>query len=64
MGGFFSKPSKPAPLPPPPPPPPIPDVTPETEDFARKQARRRSGFRKTIITGALEPAKKGKTILG
>lgn len=63
MSKLFSKPKAP-PVPKVPPPAAVPEVGPETEDFAAKQARSRSGFQKTIITGDLEPAKKGKTLLG
>lgn len=46
-------------------PPPIPEVGPETEDWAQKQARRKQGFSKTIITGELVPMGTGKkTVLG
>ncbi len=64
MGSVFKKPKKVAPPPPPPPPEPIPEVAPETEEAAVKKVRRRKGFAKTIITGALEPTAKKKTVLG
>lgn len=63
MAGLFSKPKKVKP-PPVPPPTPIPEVGEEVEDIAMRQARRKRGFMSTIITGALEPAKKGRTVLG
>lgn len=65
MGGIFGggKPKKVAP-PPVPPPAPIPEVAPETEDWAMRGARRRKGFMGTVITGALEPAKRKRTVLG
>jgi hypothetical protein len=43
-----------------PPPAAIPETAPETEEYAAKIARRRMGYRKTIITGALEPMTSGK----
>lgn len=57
---------KKAPAPPPvPPPPAIPEVGPEPGEEAARRARRRTGFRKTILTGALEPGQAGKkTVLG
>lgn len=64
MGSVFKKPKKVAPPPPPPPPEPIPEVAPETEGAVIKKLRRRKGFAKTIITGALEPVAKKKTVLG
>jgi len=64
VAGLFSKPKSVKP-PPVPPPPVIPEAGPETEDWAARAARRRAGFRKTIITGALEPMPTGgKTLLG
>lgn len=63
MAPLFSKTKKPK-LPPVPPPAPIPEVGPEVEDFAAKTARRRRGFRRTIITGALAPPTGKKTVLG
>jgi len=62
MTSLFSKPkSKPPPVPPP---QPIPEVGPETEDQAMKRARARSGFKKTVLTGALEPPTTKSTVLG
>jgi len=58
--------SKPKAVKPSPPPPPaaIPEVAPEAEDTAIKRARRRGGFRKTMLTGALSPSTGKKTTLG
>jgi hypothetical protein len=47
-------------MPPVPPPAAIPQVGPETSDYAAKMARRRSGFRKTVLAGGLEPFESGK----
>jgi hypothetical protein len=47
-----------------PPPTAIPEVAQETEETAMKQIRRRSGYGRTVITGSLSPAKRGKTVLG
>jgi len=48
-----------------PPPQAIPEVGPEVSDWAMKQARRRSGYMKTFLTGALVPQNTGKkTTLG
>lgn len=63
MGGVFSKPKKPKP-PPIPSAPALPEVGPEVSESAVRQARRRGGFEKTIITGELEPKKKKRTVLG
>ncbi len=55
MGGLIgSKPKKIVP-PPVPDPPPIPVVGDEAGDFAAKAQRKRSGFRKTFLTGSLTP---------
>lgn len=59
MSSLFSKPKSP-PMPKVPPPPALPEVGPETEDFAARMAKRRSGFRKTILTGDLQPINTGK----
>lgn len=71
MGGLFSKPKKPKlpPAPAPPPPPPEPEPAPEkiveTGEGEIKKARRRSGYQRTIITGALVPTGTGKkSVLG
>jgi len=67
MGGIFGgKPKKvtPPPLPPPPEPPPIPEVMEEAGEAAVRKARRRRGYARTIITGALEPPTRKKTVLG
>jgi hypothetical protein len=62
MGGIFGKdPPKP---PPPPPPVALPEVGPDTGDAAARAAQRRSGFQRTILTGALEPEPRKKTTLG
>lgn len=63
MGGMFSKPKKVMP-PPVPEPAPMPEVAPEAGETAIRRARRRKGFAKTIITGALEPPARKKTMLG
>lgn len=44
--------------------PPIPEVGEEVEDIAKRRARQRRGFRKTLITGALEPQTGKKRLLG
>ena len=65
MTALFAKPSKPKYIPPPvKEPPPVPQIGPSTYDTAFTAAKRRSGFRKTILTGALEPAGAGKAVLG
>ncbi len=58
--------SKPKSVKPPPPPPPIAiqEVQPETGEAEKRAIRRRSGFARTIITGALSPATGKKTKLG
>lgn len=58
------KPVAPPPLPPEPAPAAIPEVGLEVEGAAVRKARRRKGFARTILTGALEPATKKKTLLG
>ena len=66
MGGLaslFSKPKPPKP-PPVPPPPAIPQDTGDAGDYAAKLAQRRSGFRKTVLTGSLEPNTGKKSVLG
>jgi len=57
---------KPKAVKPPAPPPPAatPEVAPEAAETAIKQARRKGGYRKTILTGALSPATGKKTTLG
>jgi len=50
--------------PPIPPPAPIPETGPETGEFAMRAARRRSGYLKTILTGALSPSTGKKKLLG
>jgi len=59
MGALFSKPKKPE-MPVVPPPPAIPEVGPEVPDYAAKLARKRAGFRSTILTGNLTPMDTGK----
>ena len=49
---------------PPLPPVPKPEDTDEAAERAAMLAKQRAGFRKTIITGALEPEPRGKTLLG
>lgn len=63
MASLFSKPKSPT-LPPVPPPPPVPVIEDDTADDAARAAKRRSGFKKTIITGDLEPNTGKKTLLG
>ncbi len=64
MAGLFSKPSATT-LPRVPPPPAIPSVGLEVGDAARRRSGKRSGFTKTILTGALKPDDTGlKTTLG
>ncbi len=63
MGGMFAKP-KPVAPPPLPAPTAIPEVAPEAGEAEMRRARRRRGYAKTIITGALEPAARKKTVLG
>jgi len=57
---------KPKAVKPPPPPAPaaIPEEAPEAAETAIKRARRRGGYRKTILTGALSPTTGKKTTLG
>ena len=59
-GGKKSKPK----APPPPPPMAIPEKAGEAGEQAAMRERRRSGFAKTVLTGALTPGSKKKTILG
>jgi len=42
----------------------IPEVSKEPEDWAVKQAKRRRGFEKTLLTGAKTPKLAPKTFLG
>lgn len=60
-GGPRAKTVKPPPLPAP---AAIPEVGPEAGETAIKKARRRRGYAKTIVTGALEPPARKKTVLG
>jgi len=57
---------KPKAVKPPPPPPPaaIPGEAPEAGETAIRRARRRGGFQKTMLTGALSPTTGKKTTLG
>lgn len=67
MGFLFGKkpePVRPAPPPPLPEPPPIAEVE-GAGEAAKKRVRRRRGFEKTILTGALAPEERGKkSVLG
>lgn len=63
MGGIFGGGSKADP-PPLPPPTAIPEVGPEVSDYAMRTARKKKGWTAQLITGSLEPKKKGKTVLG
>jgi len=45
-------------------PPPLPEEREEPKDVARGIARRRRGFRQTILTGSLIPELGGKRRLG
>lgn len=57
---------KPKAVKPPPPPAPAPtvmDAEPAADEAVAKQ-RRRSGYQKTMLTGALTPTTGGKTTLG
>ena len=66
MGGVFSKPKKVKPPPPPPLPAPVAtaDVSQQAGETAIRRARRRGGYRKTMLTGALSPTTGKKTTLG
>ncbi len=74
MAGLFSKPKPPPPPLPlrPAPLPPVPSLPPiKTEGLDREAslrfAKRRKGFRRTILTGSLEPTREmapKKTLLG
>ena len=65
MGGVFGGEPKEVTPPPVPAPPPIPTATDESEEFAIKEERRRSGLGKTFLTGNLSPKSTGKkTTLG
>ena len=58
--------TKPKSVKPPAPPPPIAmqEVGQEVGETEAKRVRRRAGFEKTIVTGALSPTTKKKTRLG
>lgn len=58
MSGLFSKPKVPKPVVTPP--PAIPQSGTEAEDFAGQSIAKRSGFKKTILTGSLAPPSRGK----
>jgi len=61
MGGLGEKTGgKPVEAPPVPPPEALPMRDDEAGDFAMRQAVRRSGYAKTILTGALTPKSTGK----
>ena len=65
MGGLFSSTKSKAPvLPRIPSPAAIPELGVEAGEFAARAAGRRSGFLRTIITGALEPPSRKKRLLG
>ena len=55
MGSIFGRKPKRLRPPPVPAPPPIPAVDEETKEETMRQALRRSGRRKTILTGAFAP---------
>lgn len=59
----MGKPSKPKPPPPPAPAPTVMDAEPAGDEAIAKQ-RRRSGYQKTMLTGALSPNTGKKTTLG
>ena len=63
MGGLFSKPKPPA-MPEVPPPPVLPTDADEAGEAEAKRLRRRSGFQKTLLTGALTPQTGKKNLLG
>lgn len=63
MTSIFSKP-KAVKMPAPPPPPAMPVESSDAGDYAAMMAKKRSGFRKTILTGALAPTTGKKTTLG
>lgn len=54
---------KPKPAPPPSPAPTVMETQP-AEESAVKQQRRRTGYQKSILTGALTPSTGKKTVLG
>tara|TARA_R100000329_G_scaffold49795_1_gene45883 strand:- start:680 stop:880 length:201 start_codon:yes stop_codon:yes gene_type:complete len=65
MGGFFSRPSRPAPPPPPPPPPPQED--PKVRDARERRLRgkvRGMGYGQGSTLGGGEDAATARTILG
>ena len=59
MASLFSKPKVPDTTKVPPPAA-IPELAPEAGEDAARRARKRSGFRSTIMTGALAPSDTGK----
>lgn len=63
MGSLFTGPSTPN-LPKPPEPGPIPVVGKEPAEEEARKVRKRRGFKKTLITGALTPETGKKSVLG
>jgi hypothetical protein len=59
----MGKPKKPKPPPPPSPAPTVQEAAPAEEEAVTRQ-RRRSGYQRTILTGALSPSTGKKTVLG
>jgi hypothetical protein len=66
MAGLFSRPKKASPVPMPKvaDPPPLPQVGPEPSEYAMRNLKKKSGFRKSILTGSVEPEMQKKKILG
>ncbi len=65
MSGLLGGKSKEVKAPPVPDPLPVPVVSDESEEFAIKEQRRRSGISKTFLTGSLTPkSTRKKTTLG
>ena len=60
MGGLVKTPKPPKPIETPPP----PTVPVETGEQAIKEATRRPGYAKTLLTGSLTPKTKRKSLLG
>jgi hypothetical protein len=59
----MGKPSKPKPPPPPDPVATVEETEPAADEAVARQ-RRRSGYQRTILTGALSPSSGKKTVLG